>query len=169
MRLRVIALRADGSVLRRSNIVTITIPPGTRWGPSTSPDATPRPTPTPVRHADPASGPEPARGSCHASPTQRGAPPGAPGEHRPPWSTSPIPPLPPPPSRAATRDERPVGDAQHRGHHRHVPRAGYIADRSLATAVFLGLELGRPLLLEGEAGVGKTELAKVLATSWARG
>jgi MoxR-like ATPase len=39
----------------------------------------------------------------------------------------------------------------------------YIADRSLATAVFLELELGRPLLLEGEAGVGKTELAKVLA------
>ena len=42
---------------------------------------------------------------------------------------------------------------------------GYIAERSLATAVFLGLELGRPLLLEGEAGVGKTELAKVLAAS----
>ncbi|MFL5777367.1 MAG: AAA family ATPase [Chloroflexota bacterium] len=41
----------------------------------------------------------------------------------------------------------------------------YIADRSLATAVFLALELGRPLLLEGEAGVGKTELAKVLAES----
>jgi MoxR-like ATPase len=40
---------------------------------------------------------------------------------------------------------------------------GYICDRSLATAVFLGLELGRPLLLEGEAGVGKTELGKVLA------
>ena len=39
----------------------------------------------------------------------------------------------------------------------------YICDRSLATAVFLALELGRPLLLEGEAGVGKTELAKVLA------
>ena len=42
---------------------------------------------------------------------------------------------------------------------------GYIAERSLATAVFLGLRLGRPVLLEGEAGVGKTELAKVLATS----
>jgi MoxR-like ATPase len=40
---------------------------------------------------------------------------------------------------------------------------GYVADRALATAVFLGLRLGRPLLLEGEAGVGKTELAKVLA------
>ena len=39
----------------------------------------------------------------------------------------------------------------------------YVCDRSLATAVFLGLRLGRPLLLEGEAGVGKTELAKVLA------
>ncbi len=41
----------------------------------------------------------------------------------------------------------------------------YIADRSLMTAVFLALELGRPLLLEGEAGVGKTELAKVLAAT----
>jgi MoxR-like ATPase len=41
----------------------------------------------------------------------------------------------------------------------------YIADRSLMTAVFLALELERPLLLEGEAGVGKTELAKVLAGS----
>ncbi len=43
--------------------------------------------------------------------------------------------------------------------------ADYICDRSLATAVFLALELGRPLLLEGEAGVGKTELAKTLALS----
>jgi MoxR-like ATPase len=41
----------------------------------------------------------------------------------------------------------------------------YIADRSVATAVFLALELERPLLLEGEAGVGKTELAKVLAAA----
>lgn len=41
----------------------------------------------------------------------------------------------------------------------------YICDRSLATAVFLALELDRPLLLEGEAGVGKTELAKVLAAA----
>ncbi len=41
----------------------------------------------------------------------------------------------------------------------------YVADRSLVTAVFLALRLGRPLLLEGEAGVGKTELAKVLAAT----
>jgi MoxR-like ATPase len=39
----------------------------------------------------------------------------------------------------------------------------YLADEGLATAVFLALELQRPLLLEGEAGVGKTEVAKVLA------
>ena len=40
---------------------------------------------------------------------------------------------------------------------------GYVADRPLATALFLALRLERPLLLEGEAGVGKTEVAKVLA------
>src|SRR6195952_581389 len=39
----------------------------------------------------------------------------------------------------------------------------YFADAGLATAIFLALSLGRPLLLEGEAGVGKTEVAKVLA------
>jgi MoxR-like ATPase len=39
----------------------------------------------------------------------------------------------------------------------------YVCDRSLATAIFLALRLSRPLLLEGEAGVGKTEVAKVLA------
>jgi len=41
--------------------------------------------------------------------------------------------------------------------------ADYVADRRLATAVFLALSLGRPLFLEGEAGVGKTELAKALS------
>ena len=40
---------------------------------------------------------------------------------------------------------------------------GYIAGRDLATVVFLSLKMGRPLFLEGEAGVGKTEIAKVLA------
>ncbi|HSS76161.1 MAG TPA: MoxR family ATPase [Thermoanaerobaculia bacterium] len=44
----------------------------------------------------------------------------------------------------------------------------YVADASLATAVFLALKLGRPLLLEGEAGVGKTEIAKVLAETLGR-
>ena len=41
---------------------------------------------------------------------------------------------------------------------------GYIAGRSLATAIYLALRLNKPLLLEGEAGVGKTEVAKVLAS-----
>ena len=41
----------------------------------------------------------------------------------------------------------------------------YLADRRLATALFLSLKLRRPLLLEGEAGVGKTEIAKVLAAA----
>ncbi|HEY7902923.1 MAG TPA: MoxR family ATPase [Casimicrobiaceae bacterium] len=44
----------------------------------------------------------------------------------------------------------------------------YVADRRLATAVFLALKLARPLFLEGEAGVGKTEIAKVLATGLRR-
>ena len=44
----------------------------------------------------------------------------------------------------------------------------YLADRGLATAVFLSLRQNRPLLLEGEAGVGKTELAKSLS-DWAQG
>ena len=44
----------------------------------------------------------------------------------------------------------------------------YVADRSLATALFLALKLGRPLFLEGEAGVGKTEIAKVLSETLGR-
>jgi MoxR-like ATPase len=42
---------------------------------------------------------------------------------------------------------------------------GYLADRALATTVYLGQELEKPLLLEGEAGVGKTELAKAIAAA----
>ena len=44
----------------------------------------------------------------------------------------------------------------------------YVSDRSLATAVHLSLQLGRPLFLEGEAGVGKTEIAKVLSETLGR-
>jgi MoxR-like ATPase len=47
-------------------------------------------------------------------------------------------------------------------------RADYVGERSLATVLFLSLRLGRPLFLEGEAGVGKTEIAKVLATTLGR-
>ncbi len=45
---------------------------------------------------------------------------------------------------------------------------GYIADRGLATALLVSLSLHKPLLLEGEVGVGKTEVAKVLATVFGR-
>jgi MoxR-like ATPase len=47
-------------------------------------------------------------------------------------------------------------------------RGHYIADRSLATSLYLALSLGRPLFLEGEAGVGKTEIAKVLSETLGR-
>ena len=46
--------------------------------------------------------------------------------------------------------------------------ADYVADRSLATVLFLSLRMKRPLFLEGEAGVGKTEIAKVLAAGLGR-
>lgn len=46
--------------------------------------------------------------------------------------------------------------------------AGYVADRSLATVLFLSLKMQRPLFLEGEAGVGKTEIAKVLSAQLGR-
>ncbi|GGK17829.1 AAA family ATPase [Salinarimonas ramus] len=51
---------------------------------------------------------------------------------------------------------------------RLLAQAGYVADRPLATVLFLALKLGRPLFLEGEAGVGKTEIAKVLAAALGR-
>jgi len=46
--------------------------------------------------------------------------------------------------------------------------ANYLADRALGTVLFLALRMGRPLFLEGEAGVGKTEIAKVLSTTLGR-
>jgi MoxR-like ATPase len=49
-----------------------------------------------------------------------------------------------------------------------LAKADYIADRSLATVLYLALTMGRPLFVEGEAGVGKTEIAKVLAQTLGR-
>ena len=63
------------------------------------------------------------------------------------------------------RDRRPAGTRSIEAIQDDFRARNYIADRSVATAVFLALELERPLLLEGEAGVGKTELAKVLAAA----
>ena len=53
-----------------------------------------------------------------------------------------------------------VGDVQ-----RALQGQAYLADRGLATAIYLALSLDKPLLLEGEAGVGKTEVAKALAAA----
>jgi MoxR-like ATPase len=47
-------------------------------------------------------------------------------------------------------------------------KADYVGDRSLATVLYLSLKMGRPMFLEGEAGVGKTEIAKVLAKTLGR-
>jgi MoxR-like ATPase len=49
-----------------------------------------------------------------------------------------------------------------------LTQGGYVADRSLATVLYLALSMRRPLFLEGEAGVGKTEIAKVLASGLGR-
>jgi len=49
-----------------------------------------------------------------------------------------------------------------------LSKGRYVADRSLATALYLALKLGRPLFLEGEAGVGKTEIGKVLSQTLGR-
>ena len=72
----------------------------------------------------------------------------------------------------ATPDEvhaaRPGGPADVETVAEALAGQGYLADEGLATSIFLALALHRPLLLEGEAGVGKTEVAKVLA-SWTGG
>jgi len=66
-------------------------------------------------------------------------------------------------------DERGARRAQSVAELTEMLRDGaYLADRGLATALFIALELGRPLLLEGEVGVGKTELAKVLSSIFDR-
>jgi MoxR-like ATPase len=49
-----------------------------------------------------------------------------------------------------------------------LAKADYVGDRSLATVLYLALKMGRPLFLEGEAGVGKTEIAKVLSRALGR-
>lgn len=49
-----------------------------------------------------------------------------------------------------------------------LKQQNYIADRSLTTSIFLALKLNKPLFLEGEAGVGKTEIAKVLSAMLGR-
>jgi MoxR-like ATPase len=56
-----------------------------------------------------------------------------------------------------------IGDVE-----RALAGEGYVCGRDLATVVFLALKLGRPLFLEGEAGTGKTEIAKALAASLGR-
>ena len=49
-----------------------------------------------------------------------------------------------------------------------LAEAEYLTDRSLGTVLYLALKMGRPLFLEGEAGVGKTEIAKVLSATLGR-
>ncbi|MFO0988957.1 MAG: MoxR family ATPase [Alphaproteobacteria bacterium] len=65
--------------------------------------------------------------------------------------------------KTAPRDPKSVDETE-----ALLARGRYVADRALATAVYLALKLNRPLFLEGEAGVGKTEIAKVLAETLGR-
>ena len=81
--------------------------------------------------------------------------PGRPGQNRPqPAIEKAMKPAPVPSSIDATLDL--------------LAQANYLADRSLATVLFLALRMGRPIFLEGEAGVGKTEIAKVLSGTLGR-
>jgi MoxR-like ATPase len=65
----------------------------------------------------------------------------------------------PAPTVLRDREIKELGDVV-----RGFERLGYITDSSLATVIFLGIKLGKPVLLEGHAGLGKTEVAKVLAS-----
>src|SRR5262249_51167613 len=65
--------------------------------------------------------------------------------------------------------EHPAGQPESVGKLTDILRqGGYLADRGLATALFVAMSLQRPILLEGEVGVGKTEVAKVLASVFGR-
>ncbi len=65
----------------------------------------------------------------------------------------------PAPTVVREREIKELGDVL-----RGFERLGYITDTALATVIFLGIKLGKPVLLEGHAGLGKTEVAKVLAS-----
>jgi len=65
-------------------------------------------------------------------------------------------------------DARPFADLTVEKLTKDLRELGYIADRGLATSILISLKLGKPLLLEGEVGVGKTELAKTLAVLFQR-
>jgi MoxR-like ATPase len=65
-------------------------------------------------------------------------------------------------------DARPFADLTVEKLTKDLREHGYIADRGLATSILISLKLGKPLLLEGEVGVGKTELAKTLAIMFQR-
>src|SRR6266852_8900762 len=65
----------------------------------------------------------------------------------------------PAPTVVREREIKELGDVV-----RGFERLGYLTDTALATVIFLGIKLGKPVLLEGHAGLGKTEVAKVLAS-----